>query len=60
MGAGTGDPTVTMWEFLHGDRWIIHGTRAWVVPKCVGYIVPNGALPSVVYLGLIRRLSAFL
>jgi len=25
MGAGTGDPTVTMWEFLHGDRWIMLG-----------------------------------
>ena len=23
MGAGTGDPTVTMWEFLMRDRWII-------------------------------------
>ena len=25
MGAGTGDPTVTMWEFLYGDRWTTPG-----------------------------------
>ena len=25
MGAGTGDPTVTTWEFLNTDRWTMLG-----------------------------------
>jgi hypothetical protein len=36
-GPWADDPTVTMWEFLHGDRWTFPSEEA---PRCLDITVP--------------------